>query len=69
MHKDLEAWLKEVWAQRTKIFASSPTGHSGRGAHLDEENPAIWMIYQMYNGSEGGGHDEKKQSLVFIARH
>lgn len=50
MHRDLEQWITQVWKDRKRIIGASPTGHSGRGIHLGEKNPAIWEVYDMYNG-------------------
>jgi len=55
MHQDLEAWLDKVWTERDRIIAESPTGHSGRGVHLGDKNPAIWNVYRIYNSLEDGG--------------
>jgi HopA1 effector protein family len=57
MHADLDAWLKQVWRDRDRIVYLSPTGHTGRGVHLGEQNPAIWAVYDMYNTAEGESHD------------
>jgi HopA1 effector protein family len=51
MHKDLEDWLNKVWIDKDEIMAKSPTGHSGRGIHLGDKNPAIWAVYKIYSSS------------------
>ena len=31
MHKDRDAWLDQVWKEKDRLIALSPTGHSDRG--------------------------------------
>jgi len=31
MHKDLDAWLDQVWKEKDRLIALSPTEHSDRG--------------------------------------
>jgi hypothetical protein len=64
MHRDLEAWLDQVWAARGRIIELSPTGHSGRGIHLGDANPAIWEVYKIYNASDAGGEASADVSQV-----
>lgn len=64
MHRDLEAWLDQVWAARTRIMEKSPTGHTGRGIHLGDGNPAIWEVYHMYNASDAGAESSADVSQV-----
>ena len=65
MHKDLEAWLDQVWKEKDKIIGLSPAGHSGRGVHI-KDNPAIWEVYGMYNDAGGATSDDMSAVPPFI---
>jgi hypothetical protein len=66
MHKDLDAWLDQVWKEKDKLIALSPTGHSGRGVHLGNDNPAIWEVYGMYNDAGGATSNDMSAVPQFI---
>ena len=66
MHKDLEAWLDQVWKEKDRLIARSPTGHSGRGVHLGDGNPAIWEVYGMYNDAGGATSNDISAVPPFI---
>ena len=66
MHKDLDAWLDEVWKEKDRLMALSPTGHSGRGVHLGEKNDAIWEVYGMYNDAGGATSNDMAAVPPFI---
>ena len=66
MHKDLEAWLNQVWTEKDRIIGLSPAGHSGRGVHLGNDNPAIWEVYGMYNDAGGASSNDMSAVPPFI---
>ena len=66
MHKDLDAWLDEVWKEKDRLMTLSPTGHSGRGVHLGDKNPAIWEVYGMYNDAGGATSNDMSAVPPFI---
>lgn len=66
MHKDLDAWLDQVWKEKDRLIALSPTGHSGRGAHLGDDNRAIWEVYGMYKDAGGATSNDMSAVSPFI---
>jgi len=66
MHKDLDAWLDQVWREKDRLIALSPTGHSGRGVHLGDGNPAIWEVYGMYKDAGGATSNDMSAVPPFI---
>src|SRR4030095_6740393 len=66
MHKDLEAWLDQVWKEKDRLIARSPTRPSGRGVHLGDGNPAIREVYGMYNDAGGATSNDMSAVPPFI---
>ena len=69
MHKDLEAWLNQVWSEKARIIGLSPTGHSGRVA-LGMEPPGLAVIRsggEYYAEEMGQSFGFYRAMLIFMA--